>query len=176
MEKVHADIIMRGLRSIDGLESIKVLDIGIGYSILAIDKMIHKSEIVGIDISETALSEAEHRIESQAKNNNGIVIEYGNVSKLQYEPNEFDVITSFQSHYFWPDFDANIRNVSDLLKENGIFILTGDEYKMKYHNMKYLNEEDYCRLFDDISLNVIDCCQLKGFLIIAGRKRRLTRL
>jgi ubiquinone/menaquinone biosynthesis C-methylase UbiE len=126
MEKVHADIIIRGLRSIDGLESIKVLDIGIGsgYSILAIDKMIHTSEIVGIDISETALSKAEHRIESQAKSNNRIVIEYGNVAKLQYNTNEFDVITSFQSHYFWPDFDANIQNVSDLLKENGIFILT----------------------------------------------------
>ena len=41
----------------------------------------------------------------------------------------FDLVTAVETHYFWPDMAADMREVFRVLKPGGGFILIAEAYK-----------------------------------------------
>jgi SAM-dependent methyltransferase len=87
-----------------------------------------EGKIYGIDYS--AESVAASRKENQEKRALGQVeIVLGSVSHLPFPDRMFDLVTAVETHYFWPDLIADVREVQRVLKLGGTFILIAEAYK-----------------------------------------------
>ncbi len=49
-------------------------------------------------------------------------IEQGNVMELPYETGKFDLVTAFETVYFWPDLKQSFSEVYRVLKPGGMFM------------------------------------------------------
>ena len=47
----------------------------------------------------------------------------GNVAKLPFEDNTFDIVTAFETIYFWPDIEKCFGEVKRVLKPGGTFLI-----------------------------------------------------
>lgn len=98
----------------------RVLDIGCGpgyVSTLLAEMVGPEGEIVGVDISETALRTARSRIEELGLKN--IRFELGDPAKMTFDK-PFDAVVGRYILMFLPDPAATLRAVARHLKPNGI--------------------------------------------------------
>ncbi len=101
----------------------KCLDIGCGGG-ATIKRLINKfpdSFVNGIDYSETS-------VEASKKFNQELLglkcdVCWGDVTKLQFPKNHFNLITAFETVYFWKDIDTAFTNVYETLENNGVFLI-----------------------------------------------------
>lgn len=47
----------------------------------------------------------------------------GNVLNLPYPDNSFDIVTAFETVYFWPEIENSFGEVKRVLKPDGIFLI-----------------------------------------------------
>ena len=80
----------------------------------------------------------------------------GNVAKLPFEDNTFDIVTAFETVYFWPDIEKCFGEVKRVLKPGGIFLI-GMESNGSDNLIMKLSE----RLID---MTVYNDEEIKGFL------------
>ena len=50
----------------------------------------------------------------------------GSVSELPFEDNTFDIVTGFETVYFWPDFVNDCKEVRRVLKDDGIMFICNE--------------------------------------------------
>ncbi len=76
-----------------------------------------------------------------------VIIHQASVSSIPYNTNFFNLITAFQTHYFWPDVEQDIKEVFRVLQPNGSFLLVAETFKIQYHMEKYKTTEELINLF-----------------------------
>lgn len=131
-----------------------VLDIGCGggVNVKRFSEIFENGKIYGIDYSEISV-EKTIELNKTAIEEGKIEIIQGSVSDLPYEDNSFDLITAFETIYFWPNFTDDLKEVYRVLKPNGKFLIcneaTGSEdviKKMEKHikllDMKIYSESE----------------------------------
>lgn len=121
MNKTHAKLITWGLSHLEIGKNDTVLDIGCGGG-LAVSLMAQKSgDVYGVDYSHTAVKKAAKK-NKQAIRQGRVHIQWGDVQKLPFEDNTFDVVTAFETIYFWPDIAQNFKEVLRVVKPGGAFM------------------------------------------------------
>ena len=80
----------------------------------------------------------------------------GNVKSLPFDDNTFDIVTAFETVYFWPDIEKCFGEVKRVLKPGGIFLIGMESNGSDTFIMK-LSE----RLID---MTVYNDEEIKGFL------------
>ena len=122
MNKEHTPVSLWGLKHLEIDPDDVVLDVGCGGGI-NINRMAKKAKMVyGIDYSIESVNlsrEVNHQEISDGKVN---VLE-GNVEKLPFEDETFDIVTAFETVYFWPDIEKCFGEVKRVLKPGGIFLI-----------------------------------------------------
>ena len=48
-------------------------------------------------------------------------MQQASVAELPFEAEQFDVVTAFETVYFWPELAQNFREVYRVLKPGGVF-------------------------------------------------------
>ncbi len=76
----------------------------------------------GLDISPTSVAYA-RRLNKKALGKR-CFIEEGSATSLPWEAGKFDLVTAFETVYFWPDLDAAFGEVARVLKPGGDFVFT----------------------------------------------------
>jgi SAM-dependent methyltransferase len=127
----------------------KILDVGVGNGYL--EKMLSgKSDLMisGIDISEDMIQTAAKR-NRRAVQRGRVVLAVGDCCDLQFPDGTFDVVTSINTIYFWPDTIKGLSEIRRVLKEDGIFVnaVYSQEWlkKVSYtkHGFKFFSKADY---------------------------------
>ena len=100
----------------------RVLDIGCGGGALMalLLKQVPEGTVEGIDYSEEAVAFARRRNKSAG---NRCLVTRGDVGALPYRENSFDIVTAFETVYFWPDLKRSLNGVCRVLKPGGQFVL-----------------------------------------------------
>jgi len=94
----------------------RVLDVGCGSGAFLNGLRADKNcEVFGVDISETAVSEA--------KKSYGLDIFKGNITEVPFPDSHFDIITAWWYLEHVPEPDTTIAKISSLLKHNGYCII-----------------------------------------------------
>jgi SAM-dependent methyltransferase len=80
---------------------------------------------------------------SRATNAAGIAagrveVREGSVSRLPFPDAAFDLVTAVETHYYWPDLAANVREVLRVLKPGARFIIIAELYKHRRHDVHSL--------------------------------------
>ncbi|MGC4019290.1 MAG: class I SAM-dependent methyltransferase [Muricomes sp.] len=100
-----------------------ILDIGCGggANIAKMLKDFPSSTVDGIDYSkESVLFSRKTNAHELGRR---CTIRQGNVMSLPYPDQSIDVVTAFETIYFWPDLDKAFSEVRRVLKPDGIFFI-----------------------------------------------------
>ena len=122
MNREHTPVALWNLKHLDVKQDDIVLDIGCGGGI-NINRMAQNAKkVYGIDYSIESVKlsrEVNREYESQGK----VEILEGNVESLPFNDDTFDIVTAFETVYFWPNIEKSFGEVKRVLKPGGIFMI-----------------------------------------------------
>lgn len=138
MNKAHIGRTKYILNKLGIQEGQRILDIGCGggETIRALATMQSNTYIYGIDYSETSvkMTKEKNRKDVQAGR---VHVLAGEVSRLPFEDNDFNVITAIQTHYYWPDLKNDVKEIFRVLNTQGKLLIASELYKINYHMNSY---------------------------------------
>ena len=82
------------------------------------------------------------------------------VAELPFEAEQFDVVTAFETVYFWPELAQNFREVYRVLKPGGVFFICNEA------NGETTKDDKWTQIID--GMTIYKDSQLKAFLEQAG--------
>ena len=124
----HASLAKWGRSHVSPEPDARVLDIGCGggANLAQFLKLCPQGSVCGIDFS------AESVATSLRKNAGAVAagrceVRQGDVSRLPYTDASFDLVTAFETVYFWPDVPAAFAEVFRVLGPSGVFLIVNEE-------------------------------------------------
>ncbi len=158
MNKRHNTLSLWGLEQIQLKNAATVLDIGCGggKNIENLLERAKNAKVFGVDYSLSSVN-------MSIKHNKKAIIEgraeisQGLAEALPFEKNTFDIITAFETVYFW-DIEKAFFEVFRLLKEDGEFLIVNEA----------VSKDGLEELIDKIGFTVYNGEQLEEALTKAG--------
>lgn len=130
MNRSHSSLTDWGLTQVPIEKRATILDIGCGggRTVQKMAAMATEGMVYGVDYS--AESVAVSRGTNAASIKAGRVdIRQASVAQLPFADDQFDLVTAVETHYYWPDLPANVREVLRVLKPGGRFALIAETYR-----------------------------------------------
>ncbi|HDX9628326.1 TPA: class I SAM-dependent methyltransferase [Bacillus cereus] len=171
MNAAHTRLTNWALQKIHIREDEITLDIGCGggKTIHTLSRRIPFGKIYGIDYSEQAVESSKKANMKDVKTGK-VIIQQASVSSIPHNTNFFDLITAFQTHYFWPHVDQDIKEVFRTLKTDGSFLLVAETFKIQYHMKKFKTTEEIVNLLYKTGFTSVKCYEERGCLCVIGIK------
>ena len=122
MNKEHTPVSLWGLKHLNIKSDDVILDVGCGGGINVKRMAECAKKVYGIDYSIESVKlskEVNEKLIDEGK----VEILEGNVKDLPFEDNAFDIVTAFETVYFWPDIEKCFGEVKRVLKPGGIFLI-----------------------------------------------------
>ena len=153
MNENHESLARWSVSHLDVSKEDMILDIGCGGGV-NVKRFLQMTEnkVFGLDYSKLAVEKSRKMNEKSIEEGMCEIIE-GSVSDLPFENNQFDIVTAFETVYFWPDFINDLREVHRVLKDDGIFFIANEalpkeydkrqKYIIKLLDMKIYSEEEF---------------------------------
>ena len=85
------------------------------------------------------------------------------VEKLPFKDDTFDKIITVESFYFWPDPQANLKEVHRVLKKGGTFLLVADVYQNGHLTEQQKKNITRYELFNPTEEEFREIFQIAGF-------------
>ncbi|MCR5026855.1 MAG: class I SAM-dependent methyltransferase [Methanobrevibacter sp.] len=146
MNKSHENMAQWGVSHFDIEEDDLILDIGCGggRNLERFATQIITGKVIGIDYSEVSV-EKSSKLNSEAISEGKVEVIQGSVSEMPFEDNTFDIITGFETIYFWPDFINDLKEVNRVLKKGGLVFFCNEAV---YREGKMEKYDDLVELLD----------------------------
>ena len=122
MNKEHTPVSLWGLKHLNIKSDDVILDVGCGGGINVKRMAKSAKKVYGIDYSIESVKLSKEVNEKLIDEGKVEIIE-GNVKSLPFEDNTFDIVTAFETVYFWPDIEKCFAEVKRVLKPGGIFLI-----------------------------------------------------
>ena len=122
MNKEHTPVSLWGLKHLDIKSDDVILDVGCGGGI-NINRMSEKAKkVYGVDYSIESVK-LSREVNRQEIYGGKVEVVKGDVQSLPFEDESFDIVTAFETVYFWPNIEKCFREVKRVLKPGGIFLI-----------------------------------------------------
>jgi ubiquinone/menaquinone biosynthesis C-methylase UbiE len=130
MNRRHLRVTEWGLSHVLIRKDDTILDVGCGggATIARLAALASQGKIYGVDYSQDAVA-------SSRKKNRQLIVEgrvevlHASVSRLPFPDASFDLVTAVETHYYWPDMRADLREIWRVLKPGGCLTLIAEAYK-----------------------------------------------
>lgn len=122
MNNSHEEMAKWGVSYFNIKEDDFILDIGCGGGVNVerfAGQISDEGKVVGLDYSDVSVEKSSLRNEDFIKEGKVEIIE-GSVSKMPFDDGIFDIVTGFETIYFWPDFINDLKEVNRVLKKGGL--------------------------------------------------------
>jgi ubiquinone/menaquinone biosynthesis C-methylase UbiE len=173
MNNAHSGMNKWALKKVHYNENPVILDIGAGggKTIHTLSKMVTNGRIIGIDYSSQAVKVA---IKANKKDveTGKVNIHQASVSNMPFQQNTFDLITAFQTHYFWPDIENDIKEVFRVLKQSGKFMIIAEKFKIHYHMTSFKTKADMQESLINVGFKKVEFFEEnnRGWICVLGVK------
>lgn len=136
-----------------------ILDIGCGggKNIQNLLKLSNKNVVYGVDYSQTSVKNSINKNKKAIKEKRAFITQ-ATASNLPFSDAKFDLITAFETIYFWGDLEKCFKEVKRVLKDDGVFMVH-NEVSSKKGNEKWLEK---------IDLEFYEIDEVENFLKQAG--------
>ena len=145
-------------------------------------KLLEKSpygRVTGIDYSEISV-EKTRKINKAGIESKRCEILQGDVMKLPFRDEIFDVITAFETIYFWPDICEAFKQVYKILKVGGTFMICNEsngenprdeKWTNRIQGMKIYNSEQIKKFLEDAGFTDVKVDKTKkGWICVVVKK------
>ena len=121
----HASLAEWGFGFIGSEKAACSLDCGCGGG-ANVNRLLERSDTVyGLDYSDVSVAKAKE-FNADAICKNRCMILQGDVCSLPFADNSFDIVTAFETVYFWQDIEKAFSEVYRALKSGGVFAITNE--------------------------------------------------
>ena len=151
--RVYMPMVVWSVSQLDHKKRFKaILDVGVGNGVSSkyLKKHFPDSQVLGIDISTTAIKSAEELSEP------GLSFEVKNVENMDLSVEEFDLITAFQTHFHWSDLTQAFLELKRILKPDGTILLACEWSKLAYYLPDFKKHEKLESFLSTLDLHLID--------------------
>jgi ubiquinone/menaquinone biosynthesis C-methylase UbiE len=130
MNSRHSKVTDWGLSHISIDKHNTILDIGCGggRTVNKLAAVAAQGKVYGVDFSGESVAFAS-RINKQWIETGRVEIREASVAQLPFSADAFDVVTAVETHFWWPDLPADMREVLRVLKPGGTLIIIAEIYK-----------------------------------------------
>ena len=130
MNLSHATMTDWGLQQVQVPKNAAILDVGCGggETVRRLAALAPEGKVIGVDYSaaSVAVSRETNAEEIEAGR---VQVEQGSVAALPFPDRTFDIVTAVETHYYWPDLPANVRDILRVLKPGGTFAVIAETYR-----------------------------------------------
>ena len=135
---VHARMAEWGLSHLTIASDATILDVGCGggANIARLLKHNPQGSVTGIDHANVSVQKSAEVNAAAIAAGRCKIIE-GNATTLPFEEASFDLVTAFETVYFWPDIAQCFAGVRRVLKENGRFLIVNEDDGLTGNNEKW---------------------------------------
>ena len=139
----------------------KILDIGCGGGV-NVHRFLQITDnmVYGLDYSKVACEKSCLMNEDAICDGRCEIIQ-GSVSSMPFDDNTFDIVTAFETVYFWPDFLNDLKEVFRILKYEGMIFIANEALPKE-------NDERQMELIELLDMNIYSQDQLNDYLQKAG--------
>lgn len=151
--RVYMPMVVWSVSQLDHKKRFKaILDVGVGNGASSKYLKMHfpDSQVLGIDISTTAIKSAEELAEP------GLSFEVKNVEKTNLPVEEFDLITAFQTHFHWSNLTKSLLELKRILKPDGIILLACEWSKLAYYLPDFKKREKLESFLTALDLHLLN--------------------
>jgi ubiquinone/menaquinone biosynthesis C-methylase UbiE len=130
MNTSHGKMTDWGLQQVAVPRDAAILDVGCGggETVRKLADMASQGSVVGLDFSSASVAVSRKTNAAQIAAGR-VRIEEGSVASLPFGDATFDLVTAVETHYYWPDLPANVREIRRVLKPGGSFALIAEAYR-----------------------------------------------
>ena len=130
MNRRHSKVTAWGMQHVSIQNHDIILDVGSGggATIARLAALATHGKIYGVDHSEESVA-ASRRTNRQSVDAGRVEIRHASVSSLPFPDGMFDLVTAVETHYYWPDLNADTQEVLRVLKPGGTLIIIAEAYK-----------------------------------------------
>ena len=172
MNESHESLAQWGVSHLDITNDDVILDIGCGGGVnVERFRKMTENKVYGLDYSEIAV-EKSTKLNQDAIDEGRCEVIQGSVSELPFEDNTFDIVTGFETVYFWPDFVNDCKEVRRVLKDDGIMFICNeaipdeeDERQKELIDlldMKIFSEDEFDEYLREAGFSDIICFSKSG--------------
>lgn len=122
MNKEHTPVSLWGLKHLNIKSDDVILDVGCGGGININRMAKNAKKVYGVDYSIESVKLSKE-VNAELIKEGKVEIQEGNVVNLPFEDDSFDIVTAFETVYFWPDIEKCFGEVKRVLKPGGIFLI-----------------------------------------------------
>jgi ubiquinone/menaquinone biosynthesis C-methylase UbiE len=161
-----------------------ILDVGCGSgrTVNKLAGLAPQGRVVGLDYSAASVA-VSRSTNAQEMQTGRVQIEEGSVAALPFPDGTFDVVTAVETHYYWPDLPANVREVLRVLKVGGTFALIAETYRggplrflygiiMPLLGAAFLSDTEHCDLLTQAGFMEVATKHVSGknWILATGRR------
>jgi ubiquinone/menaquinone biosynthesis C-methylase UbiE len=161
MNSRHSKVTDWGLSHITVKPQDTILDVGCGggKTVSKLAAIAAQGRVFGLDYSDVSVGVA-RKVNAPSIETGRVEINEGSVSELPFAADTFDLVTAVETHFWWPDLPAGMREILRVLKPGGVLAIIAEIYKgaetktaqlaEKYisrSGMKFLSVDEHRDLF-----------------------------
>lgn len=149
MNRAHAALADWGLSYLPetGPTEIAELGCGGGRNIRVLLRKYPAATVAALDYSEISVEKA-MRVNRKGLQAGRCRIIQGDVSCLPFEDGAFDLVTAFETVYFWPGPTESFREVYRTLRPGGIFLIVNEVDGENPRDSRWLSVIDGMKIFN----------------------------
>jgi len=186
MNLSHSKLTDWGLEHVGVGSHDTILDVGCGggRTVSKLAAQAAEGRVFGIDYSEESVAVSK-KTNARAIEMGRVEIRHASVSQLPFSDGTLDLVTAVETHFFWPDLPADVREILRVLKPGGKLIIIAEIYKgstkmaaqlaEKYADragITLLSVEEHRQLLASAGYTEIEVIEerAKGWICAVGRK------
>ena len=183
MNSRHSELTDWGLSRVTLKPEDRILDVGCGggRTVNKLSTLASKGKVFGIDHSDVSVAVA-RKLNARPIQEGRVEVLEGSVSQLPFPKDTFDLVTAVETHFWWPDLPAGIREILRILRPGAAALIIAEVYKgaptrtarlaEKHSSMTLLTPEEHRTLFSDSGYSGVEIITepAKGWISAIGKK------
>jgi SAM-dependent methyltransferase len=130
MNKEHEAVTLWALNKVKIASDGIILDVGCGggKTINRLAQLVPHGKVFGVDISSDMVEYSKELNEELIAQNRVQIVE-ASVERMSFPDNHFDLVTAFETYFFWPNFRGALKEIKRVLKPGGKLFLVNEMVK-----------------------------------------------
>jgi ubiquinone/menaquinone biosynthesis C-methylase UbiE len=165
MNSRHSKVTDWGLSHVSIERRDTILDVGCGggKTVSKLAAIASEGKVYGLDYSDVSVAMA-RKLNKDWIDKQRVEIREGSVSTLPFKTEMFDLVTAVETHFWWPDIPAGVREIRRVLKADGKLVVIAEVYKGASTRTAKLVEQ----YAPKTGLKLLSVDEHRGLLVDAG--------